>query len=293
MAVHHSPDLRTARGTGVGGALGQHAITGVLTAVAASGVLVASCAGLLLDDPYPGPAATAAMFRGYDVVNLLVAVALVALIRPARRGSGAMLAQGSLLAYLAYTYAYYLFGTGFNDLFLLHVIVFTSSLTGLAATVREIDRHGAPSVSVTRSRSRIAAALLALLAVALGGMWVYFVFHNAVTGDVPAGSRLVETGTIVHLGIALDLAVLVPWYATAAVLLWRHRPAGYPAAVVALGAGLLHQVSYIVALPVQVAADVPGATAADPGEPVIVLLYGVGLAALLTGRRRNGKADVR
>lgn len=123
MAVHPSSDLRTARGTGVSGAPGQHEITSVLTAVAASGALVASGAGLILDDPYPGPAATAAMFQGYDVVNLLVAVALVALIRPARRGSAAMLAQGALLAYLAYTYAYYLFGTGFNDLFLLHVIV--------------------------------------------------------------------------------------------------------------------------------------------------------------------------
>jgi hypothetical protein len=288
MSVHHTHELRTARRT-ANGALGPRATAGVLTAVAAAGALAATCAGLLLDDPYPGAASAAAMFQGYDIVSLLVAVALAAVIRPARRGSApAVLAQASLLAYLVYTYAYYLFGAGFNDLFLLHVAVFTASLFGLAATVREIDLHRVDSASVTTARSRIAAALLAGLALALGAMWVYFAIHNAVTGDVPAGSRLVETDTIVHLGIALDLALLVPWYAIAATLLWRHRPAGYPAAVVALVAGLLHQVSYIVALPVQVAAEIPGANAVDPGEPVIVLLYGVALALLLTGWRPYG-----
>lgn len=48
----------------------------------------------------------------------------------------------------------------------------------------------------------------------------------------------------------------------------------------------LGQVSYMVAMPFQVAADVPGAVAFDPVEPVIVLLYLLG-AALLVRRSRT------
>jgi hypothetical protein len=265
----------------------------VLVAVAAAAAFAASAAGLLAD-PYGDPASTAAMLRGYDAVTVLVALALAALIRPARHGSQpAVLAQLALLAYLVYTYAYYLFGTGFNDVFLLHVAVFSTSLAGMLATAMNLDTDRVTELVPSPGRVRVAAGLLALLAAALGGMWLFVGVDTALTGDVPAGSQLVETVTMVHLGIALDLALLVPWYAAAAALLWQHRVVGYAAAVVAFGSGLLHQVSYLVALPVQVAADVPGATGFDPGEPVIVLVYAAGLGLLLTRRRHRQAGALR
>ena len=268
----------------------RHLVTALVT-VAAAAAFAASVIGLLAD-PYGEPAATAAMLRGYDAVTAVVALALAALVKPARRGrQPAVLALLALLAYLVYTYAYYLFGTGFNDLFLLHIVVFSASLTGLLAAAMSVDTGQVAGLVPSRVRVRAAAGLLGLLAVALGGMWLIVGFDNALTGEVPAGSRLVETATMVHLGIALDLALLVPWYAGAAVLLWQQRAVGYAAAVVALGSGLLHQVTYLVALPAQVAADVPGASGFDPGEPVIVLVYVTGLGLLLT-RRGHRQAGV-
>jgi hypothetical protein len=127
------------------------------------------------------------------------------------------------------------------------------------------------------------AVVLGLLAVGLGGMWVYSSVRFMVTGEVPVGSALVEPDSLVHLGIALDLALLVPAYALAAVLLWRGSAAGFVLASVVLVAGTLHQVSYLMALPFQAAADIPGAVAFDPLEPVIAVLYAVAAAALLAG----------
>jgi hypothetical protein len=161
-------------------------------------------------------------------------------------------------------------------------------------TVAAIDLAAVKGRFGTRTQVPVIAGILGLLAVALGGMWIYLVVDNAVTGDVPAGSQLIETDTIVHLGIALDLTLLVPLYAVAAVLLWRRAGLGYLLATVALLAGLLHQVSYLVALPMQAAADVPGAVAYDPGEPVIVALYLIAAAlllhGLLCGRRVNERS---
>ena len=86
------------------------------------------------------------------------------------------------------------------------------------------------------------------------------------------------------LGIALDLAVLVPSYALAATLLWRRRPWGYLLAGILLTSGVVHQIGYMVALPFQVAAGVPGATAFDPVEPVIASGFLLAAVALIGER---------
>jgi hypothetical protein len=259
-----------------------------LTWLVAALALTVSLVGLVVDGIYAGAVSTAEMLRGYDVVTAMVVVpSLVVAGHLARRGSvAARLVTASLLAYLVYTYAYYLFGTGFNDLFLLHVVVFASALFALLLAIATIDVTSTSEGFRPDTRARSIAGILGVLAVGLGGMWVYFAVNNAVTGKVPAGSQLVETDTVVHLGMALDLALLVPLYAAAAALLWRHAAWGYVLAAVALIAGVLHQLSYIVAMPFQVAAGVSGAVSYDPVEPVIVLLYLVATALLLHGARR-------
>lgn len=283
----HLPRLAAQRSRGVG-----RAATRLAWLVAAL-ALVASLAGLLIDGVYTGAASTAEMFRGYDLVTAVVVVPSIGIaLRFSQRGSVlAHLATASLLAYLVYTYAYYLFGTGFNDLFLLHTAVFATGLSALVLAVTATDITSVAHRFGDRTPVRTIATILGVLAVALGGMWVYFAIDNAVTGDVPAGSQLVETDTIVHLGMALDLSLLVPLYAAAAVLLWRRVAWGYLLATVALVAGLLHQLSYIVAMPFQVAAEIPAAVSYDPAEPVIVLCYVVGTALLLRGVRRTATAD--
>lgn len=247
--------------------------------------LVAALFGLIVDGRYTGDAATAEMFRGYDLVTAVVVVPSLALaLLFSRLGSvRAQLATSGLVAYLVYTYAYYLFGTGFNDLFLLHVAVFATALWALVLTLMSIDVTSVAERFSPGGPVRAVAGILGALSVGLGGMWIYFAVNNAVTGSVPAGSQLVETDTIVHLGMALDLSVLVPLYAVAAVLLWRRAAWGYVLAAVALVAGVLHQFSYVAAMPFQFTAHVPEAVSYDPIEPVIVLLYLVATALLVRG----------
>jgi hypothetical protein len=249
----------------------------------------AALAGLLVEGAYTGAESTAEMLRAYDLVTLVIVVPTLAVeLHMARRGSVmAHLVVASLLGYVVYTYAYYLFGTGFNDLFLVHAAVFSTGLVALGVTLACLDRIALAESFHPRTRVRSIAGILGLLATALGAMWIYFAIDNAVTGDVPTGSRLVETDTVVHLGMALDLTLLVPLYAAAAGLLWRRAPWGYVLAGVALLAGLLHQLSYLVAMPFQVAGAVPDAVVSDPGEPVIVLLYLIASVLLFNGARHR------
>jgi hypothetical protein len=258
-----------------------------VTWLAAGLALCAALAGLLVNGVYAGPAPTAAMLRGFDLVTAgLVVPALAVSIWRARGGSPvAELFAASLVAYLVYTYAYYLFGTGFNDLFLLHVATFSASLCALVLRLATLDLGAVERRFGERTRVRPVGVILAVLSFALGGMWLYVGLGNALTGDVPTGSLLVETDTVVRLGMALDLALLVPMYAISAVLLWRRLSWGYVAAAIALFSGAAHQVAYMVAMPFQVSAAVPGAVSYDASEPIIVALYVGGSVLLLLGGR--------
>ena len=245
----------------------------------------ASLAGLLIDGINTAETSAAEMFRGFDLVTaVVVAPSLVVAARLAQRGSvQAQLITTSLVAYIIYTYAYYLFGTGFNDLFLLHAATFATALLALVLTLAALDVSAVAERFGPRTHVRGIAAILGTLGIALGGMWIFFAIDNAVTGDIPAGSQLVETDSVVHLGMALDLTLLVPLYLAAATLLWRRAPWGFVLAAIALIAGVLHQVSYLVALPLQVTADVEGAVYYDPVEPIIVLMYLVATSLLIRG----------
>jgi hypothetical protein len=226
----------------------------VLVAMAA-----ASVAGLLVDGLYQDPEPTASMLRGYDLVTLLVAVPLLATaLWSMRRGSvRAQLVWIGVLAYGVYNYAVYLFGSAFNDLFLVHVVVFSASLGALVSALSTLDTAGIARRMSLRTPARWISGLLAVLALGLGGMWIVNSVRFAVTGATPPGSALVETATVTHLGYALDLSLLVPAYTLAAVLLWRRAAWGHVAAAAVLISGTLHQVGYLVALPLQVRAGQP------------------------------------
>jgi len=91
----------------------------------------------------------------------------------------------------------------------------------------------------------------------------------------------------IHLGYVLDLVVLVPSYAAAAVLLWRRAPWRYVLGTVLLASGVGSQLDYMTALAFQTAAGVPGATAVDPAEPLITAAMLAGAGALLGNLRRT------
>lgn len=250
-------------------------------------MVVASLWGLGVDDLYREPAGLREMLQAYDLVVLVLVAPIVA-------GGALLMRHGSLtgrlvcgggLAFAVYDYAIYVFGTAFNAAFLLHAAVFAMSVAALTAVLRSTAAREVGERLDARSHPRLAAGLLAFLAVGLAGMWIYYSIRFAVTGDRPEESELVLPIASMHLAYALDLTVIAPAYAAAAVLLWRRAAWGFVLAPILLVGGIGQQIAYMAALAFQSAADVPGATAFDPGEPVVVLAYVVALWAVLRGIR--------
>jgi hypothetical protein len=177
------------------------------------GLAAAAAAGLWIHDLYQDPGPVAAMFRGYDLVTLVVVAPLLAvtLLPRWRRSPRARLLWLSMLAFSVCNDALYVFGSGFNDVFLIHVAVFSLSIAALLLAAANLDVAGIGRHWPARTPVRWISVLLGFLAVGLGGMWIALSLRFAVTGEVPTEpSKLVLPPASTHLGWVLDLSLLVP-----------------------------------------------------------------------------------
>jgi hypothetical protein len=188
-----------------------------------------------------------------------------------------------MLAYSIYNYAFYVFGAAFNDLFLLHVAVFSLSIFTLAVGMANLDVADIGRGFRARTPARWISGYLLGVAAVLGGMWSSSALRFAATGKLPE-TAFPASG--LHLIFTLDLALLVPSLALAAVLLWRRTAWGYLSATALSVYGAAYQVNFILATVFQANAQVAGVSAFDP----LALLLAMGFlvcAALLLGNLRS------
>jgi hypothetical protein len=146
-------------------------------------MLAASLAGLVIDNVYGEPESLASMLRAYDLVTLILVVPLLAaVLAGVRRGSAlAELVWIGLLAAAVYTYAIYIFGAPFNDLLLVHVAVFSCSAIALVLALMSLDVPALAGRFTPRTPRRLVSGFLAVLALGLGGMWMYACLRFALT----------------------------------------------------------------------------------------------------------------
>lgn len=208
-----------------------------LSAVVLGIMVLASGLGLMVEGLYPEQPWAVAALRGNDLVTLvLVAPALAAaMVRSHRRPTSAsVLIWLGLLFYGTYNYAYYAFGTAFNDVFLLHIAAFSSSTAALVLLGASIDVEEAARGVAGGARARVVAVFTTFVGMALLGAWGAISVRFAVTGDLPEN---VMPPPAVHLVYALDMGVLAPAFLLAGVLLWRREPWGAVLAVAVNASG--------------------------------------------------------
>lgn len=253
----------------------------VLSAAIAALMVAASVLGIVVDDLYQEDAWAREAFRGGDIVTLgvVVPVLILALVQ-ARRGSvRAMVVWIGVLAYALYNYAYYVFGASFNDAFLIHIAIFSSSIFALVLAVSNLDVAATAEPLRRRQLARWIGGFLTLVGAGQGALWVFVIVRYAVTGEVLADIPVRGQ----HVVFALDLSLLVPALIVAGVLLWRRTAIGYVTAGVVSVMGSLVLLNLLLAAAFQANADVAGVKAFPP-EGVAMTVGMIASAALLLGR---------
>jgi hypothetical protein len=245
----------------------------VLSAIVVTASVVASVGGLSIKDLYQDDTswATAAL-RGGDLVTLVVAVPtlVVAMVLASRGSSRARLVWIGALAYAVYNFAFYVFGAAFNDLFLVHVVAFSSSIFALILTMTNLDVSTIARGYRARVPVRAVAALLILVGVVFATLWSVLSISYAVSGSLSLGAAPLQG---MHLVFAIDLSVMVPSMALAGVLLWRRRAWGFVMGTAMSVFGAIYQLNLAAAGWFQASAGVEGVKRIDPVGAVFIVVF--------------------
>jgi hypothetical protein len=203
---------------------------------------IESVLGLVVNDLYQEDPWAVAALRGNDLVTLSLVAPLLglAILRSRNSNRWTLVWLGGLL-YSVYNFAYYSFGTTFNDVFLLHLATMSLSIAAVVALVSHLNAQAVVGWVPGRRSDRVVATYMILVGTALIVAWGGLSLRFAVTGELPHD---VMPPTAVHLVYALDMSLLAPAFLAGGVLLWRRRPWGY-----ALGVAVnLFGAAYLVVL---------------------------------------------
>jgi hypothetical protein len=170
------------------------------------------------------PFFNAPILRATDAVVLFVCIPLLVLsIVLYWRGSlrGQILLT-SLLSFFLYYAASTAFGVAYNNLFLIYIASFSTSLFAFVLAFRSIDLHMLSStISPSLPRKGI-AGLLFIAALAVMAAWLSDIIIGLLQGQLSAiASYTTEVTYVIDLGVIAPAAIL------AAILLLRRSPAGY------------------------------------------------------------------
>ena len=251
----------------------------VLALMALSGVVMLVVNDLLAEESPWGREA----FRGGELVSLVVAVPLLAraLIAVRRGSTRAQAVWIGMLLYAAYNYAYAVFGSTFNDAFLIHIGAFSASVFALACAMPALDYARIEEAFRYVRAAKAVGVFLVIVGVGQGLLWLFILVRNAITGevlhDIPVSGQ--------HLVFALDLALLVPSLILSGILLARRRPFGFLFGTAMAVMGAVYQVNLMMAGVFGAAADVPGAKAFPPESVVLTTAFIIAAFSLLLGGR--------
>ena len=264
----------------------------ILSSVVAISSLVASVAGLTIPDLYKDDTswATAAL-RGGDLVTLVVAMPILlgAMVLAYRGSARAQLVWIGALAYTLYNFAFYVFGAAFNDLFLVYVIAFSSSIFALIVTMTNVYASAIAARYRTGVRVRAVAVLLVVVGIVFAILWGAFSISYAVSGRISLGAAPLEG---MHTVFAIDLSLMVPAMALAGVLLWRSRPWGFVMGAVMSIFGAVYQLNLAAAGWFQANAGVENVKRIDPVGAGFILLFLLA-AAVMIGELRPAERGAR
>lgn len=166
-----------------------------------------------------------AVFRGMDIVTLLIGIPLLAVaFWRWRRGSlRAGLMLSGTLTYFVYIGASLTFSAAFNQLFLVYVALLACSLYGFLFALTSIPPDELIRRLGDRAPRKGLAGFLAVAGIGTLGLWLSELIGPLLDGAPP--DNLGPYTTMFTHGF--DMAVITPAAVITAVYVWQREPVGY------------------------------------------------------------------
>jgi hypothetical protein len=212
-------------------------------------------------------------YKGQDLVVLCLGVPLIiiALVLYKRELVSGYLFLLGMLGYFAYVYASMALGAAYNNLFLVYIIIFSTSLFGFIlvfSSCNQVYMVSEETANMPRIGLAIFMIVSGLITLVVWGAPLIDALHS---GNVP--DRMGSYTTMVTY--ALDLAIITPSTFLCGILFLRFDPLGYVIAVPLLSIIMLLAPQIILSTIFQKLSGVPLTTAEMIGPVAGFVVLGV------------------
>jgi hypothetical protein len=206
-------------------------------------ISTAACLGgifwkpLYRDNPF-----ISSVWLGNDMITLLLAIPLmiIAVILSFNKSRKATLIWAGILWYMIYNYIFYMYGTSFNKLFLLYVLIVI--LSSVAFILLFIDLSKDSKIRDVFQNTKLPLkriiGFMIFFAGFIGLMWVSTSILFIFTNEVPLG--IIQSGHSTAVVFATDLTFLVSPLIMGVILLWKRESSGYILSTIIMVKSLLY-----------------------------------------------------
>lgn len=160
-----------------------------------------------------------------DIVTLIFGIPLliISLVLARKRLLKGSILLAGLLGYFLITYMMYTFIAMYNRLFLVYVLLMSTSLFAFILTLLDFNIEKLSSVFSAKLSIRFVGGYLMISTTIIGLLWLARVIPSLISGTVPIE---VEHGTTLTVQ-AFDLAFFLPGMFLAGLLLIKRKAFGY------------------------------------------------------------------
>lgn len=235
--------------------------------------IVASVGGLIIPDLYRDNEFVKSAWFTNDLITLIVGIPLlITSLLFAFKGSVRwQLVWMGMLGYMVYNFAFYLFGAAFNNLFLVYVALFSSSIAALILGLSNLNVNDIALRFSLKTPVKVISIYIMLIAIMLFFVEMGMIYNYFQTGILPETIKL--TGHPTSIVFALDLSIVVPVSVVTAILLWKRNTWGYILGMIMLLKGFTY--GLVLSIGTALLAYSPAFGKWDPLMPFyLVLVFG-------------------
>ncbi|EKD25873.1 MAG: hypothetical protein ACD_79C01462G0003 [uncultured bacterium] len=232
--------------------------------------IVASVGGLLIPNLYHDNEFVKSAWFTNDLITLIVVIPLLltSLLFALKGSLRWQLVWMGMLGYMIYNFAFYLFGAAFNNLFLVYVALFSSSIAALILGLSNLNVNDIALRFSPKTPVKVISIYIMLIAIMLFFVEMGMISNYFQTGALPETIKL--TGHPTSIVFALDLSIVVPVSVVTAFLLWKQNTWGYILGMIMLLKGFTY--GLVLSIGTALLAYSPAFGKWDPLMPLYLLL---------------------
>lgn len=199
--------------------------------------------GIIMPSLYQDNPTFVIIWQSNDIITLAIAcpIFIVGMLSYLKTHSiKALMIWMSMIWYLVYNYAYYVYGAAFNALYLGHLAIYSLAL--LTIILAAIDFPIA-TISTPQKLGLSHKIVIGEMLFVAGGLSLIYILQSllfAFIGAIPA--IITASGHVTSVVFAIDMSMVVVFFILSVVLMLKKQPWGFVIALIANFKGVIYMV---------------------------------------------------